>query len=234
MYEPYERILKALNLEKQLTASQITKLLYQEEWQNENRNKAYQRIAANLQYLRKQNLLKSKSYGLIPGKGSADYFWSLRKHPIISELGYEPPRAEVHAFKYEHEKECAEVFVALALTGKLYGWKAHKRISKGIIPDRTANLQNNKYYIEVERGTQDKIASKTENYRRYFRETNEEFNVLYLVKDEKTLEDSVAKLEETGASGHYLVSVFSEFTSDPLNAILTNSFKSTSLSDSLQ
>ena len=126
------------------------------------------------------------------------------------------------------------MFVALALTGKLYGWQAHKRISKGIIPDRIANLQSNKYYLEIERGTQDKIASKTENYRRYFRETNEEFSVLFLVKDEKTLEDSVRKLGETGASGHYLVGVFSEFTEDPLNAILTNSFKSTSLSDSLQ
>lgn len=186
-------------------------------------------MAKNLQYLRKESLLKSKSYGL--GK---DYFWSLRKHPIISELGYEPPRAEVHTFKYEHEKECAEVFVSLALTGKLYGWQVHKRISKGIIPDRIANLKSSIFYFEIERGTQDKIVAKTENYRKYFRETNESFSVVYLVKDEKTLEDSVRKLEETGASGHYLVGVFSEFTEDPDKALLTNSYKSVSLSDLLQ
>lgn len=129
---------------------------------------------------------------------------------------------------------CAEVFVALALTGKLYGWQSHKRISKGIIPDRIANIENHLFYLEIERGTQDKIAQKTENYRRYWRETNEEFSVLYLVKDEKTLEDSVRKLEAINASDHYLVGVFSEFTNDPLNAILTNSYNSTSLSQLFQ
>lgn len=222
MYEAYERILKALDLEKHLTARQITRLLYHEEYRSEeNRSKAYQRIAANLQYLRNQNLLKSKSYGL--GK---DYFWSLRKHPIISELGFEPPSAEVHTFKYEHEKECAEVFVSLALTGRLHGWQAHKRISKGIIPDRIAAFSDRKYFLEIERGTQDKIPSKTENYRRYFRETGEEFNVLFLVKDEKTLEESVKKLERMNASGHYLVGVFSEFTEDPEKAILTGTYES--------
>jgi hypothetical protein len=163
-----------------------------------------------------------------------DYFWSLRKHPIIAELGYEPPRAEVHAFKYEHEKECAEVFVSLALTKNLYGWQSHKRISKSIIPDRIANLKNSIYYFEIERGTQDKIAQKTENYRRFWRETNEEFSVLFLVKDEKTLEDSVRKLEEINASDHYLVGVFSEFAETPMTAILTSPSKSSSLSDSLQ
>lgn len=186
-------------------------------------------MAKNLQYLKKQSLLKSKSYGL--GK---DYFWSLRAHPIVSERGLEAPRSEVHTFKYEHEKECAEVFVALALSGKLHGWEAHKRISKGIIPDRIAHLPNGTYYLEIERGTQDKIASKTENYRKYWRETNEQFQVLYLVKDEKTLEDSVRKLEEINASGHYLVGVFSEFKEDPMNAILTSSYKSNSLLSLLQ
>lgn len=228
MHEAYERILKALSLEKHLTARQITRLLYPQEWRSDAQNKAYGRINKNLLYLQKQNLLKSKSYGL--GK---DYFWSLRKHPVIAELGYEPPRAEVHTFKYEHEKQCAESFVALALTKKLYDWQAHKRISKGIIPDRIAYLENRAFYLEIERGTQDKIIQKTENYRSFWRETKSDFHVLYLVKDEKTLEDSVRKLEVANASDHYLVSVFSEFTDDPLRAILTSTQRSISLSELL-
>lgn len=158
----------------------------------------------------------------------------MRKHPVIAELGLEPPRAEVHAFKYEHERICAEVFVSLALTGKLYDWQSHKKISKGIIPDRTACFENKIFYLEIERGTQDKIIQKTENYRRYWRETNGKFSVIYLVKDEKTLEDSVHKLEAAKASAHYLVGVFSEFIVDPLNAILTNSLKSVSLQNLLE
>lgn len=228
MHEAYERILKALSLEKHLTQKQITRLLYPQEFGSDAQNKAYGRINKNLLYLQKQNLLKSKSYGL--GK---DYFWSLRKHPVISDLGYEPPRAEVHAFKYEHEKQCAEVFVSLALTEKLYDWQGHKRISKGIIPDRIANLENRTFYLEIERGTQDKIVQKTENYRRFWRETKSDFYVLYLVKDEKTLEDAVRKLEAINASDHYLVGVFSEFTDEPLKAILTGTQRSVSLSELL-
>lgn len=115
---------------------------------------------------------------------------------------------------------CAEVFVSLALTERLYGWQSHKRISKGIIPDRIANLENRIFYLEIERGTQDKINQKTENYRQFWRETNEEFHVLYLVKDEKTLEDSVRKLEEINASRHYLACVFLEFTEDPYLGVI--------------
>lgn len=173
--------------------------------------------------------MKSKSYGL--GK---DYFWSLRKHPVITELGFEPPRAEVHTFKYDHEKACAEVFVSLALTKKLYGWEAHRRISKTIIPDRTANIARRIFYLEIERGTQDKIIHKTENYREFRRETNDEFRVLFLVKDEKTLADSIRKLEAINAPGHYLVGVFSEFTDNPMKAILTSPKSSVSLFDLLQ
>ena len=149
-------------------------------------------------------------------------------------MGYEPPRSEVHAFKYEHEKQCAEVFVSLTLTGKLYGWQSHKRISKGIIPDRIARFENRIFYLEIERGTQDKIIQKTDSYRKFWRETKDEFSVLFLVRDEKALEDAVNKFESAGASGHYFVGVFSEFAGDPLNAILTSSIRSVSLQNLLK
>lgn len=123
--------------------------------------------------------------------------------------------------------------MSLALTEKLYGWQSHRRISKGIIPDRIANIENKIFYLEIERGTQDKIIQKTDNYRLFWRETKEDFRVLFLVKDEKALEDSVRKLETINAPDHYLVGVFSEFTDDPLNAILTGTQRSISLSELL-
>ncbi len=179
-------------------------------------------------YLKKQNLLKSKSYGL--GK---EYFWSLRQHPVLAELGLEPPRSEVHAFKYEHEKQCAEVFVSLALTETLYDWQPHKRISKGIIPDRMARFENRTIYFEIERGTQDKIVQKTESYRKHWRETKEDFSVLFLVKDEKALEQTITKLEGINASDHYLVGVLPQFVDDPLKALLTSAQRSILLSEAL-
>jgi hypothetical protein len=120
------------------------------------------------------------------------------------------------------------VFVSLALTERLHDWQPHKRISEGIIPDRAARFEYRVFYFEIERGTQDKVTHKTENYRNFWRETKEEFSVLFLVKDEKALEQTITKLEGINASDHYLVGVFPEFIDDPLNAILTSAHTSIS------
>lgn len=140
-----------------------------------------------------------------------DNLYSLKPHSIIKDFGYTPPKSEIHRFKYEHEKACGDVFVTLALTGKLFGWEAHKKISKEIIPDRMADYGGT-VYIEVEMGSQDKIREKAEAYRKYFYETKEQFQVWFLVDSDKLyqsgLEDlrnyprqySIQKLDEFHAS----------------------------------
>lgn len=153
-------------------------------------------MAKNLQYLRRENLLKSKSYGL----GKED-FWSLRSHPIVLEEGYTPPRLDVSALKYEHERACAEVFVALALTGTLFGWEEHKRLGKNFIPDRTAEFEDGILYIEVEMGKKDRVSEKLETYRQYYRETREPFKVLFLV----------TQMRDWDVTPHYRVELFSDF-----------------------
>lgn len=142
----------------------------------------------------------------------------MKPHPIIKELELEPPKSEIHSFKYEHEKACADVFVTLALTGKLYGWELHKKIAKGIIPDRTA-LMDTPVYIEVEMGSQDKIRQKADNYKRYFYDTKEPFSVWFLVKTQKQYDNGLEDLR--GFSSHYsieLLDVFNKIThSDTLS-----------------
>lgn len=235
MYEAYKRILNALNLEKHLTARQITRLLYPQEYaSDETRSRAYQRVSRNLQYLRAKSLLKSKSYGLSKEEGSADYLWSLRQHPIIKEMELEPPRSEVHSFKYKHERDCGEVFVSLALTGRLYGWEAHRRIAKGIIPDRHGWLENLSQYIERERGTQDKVESKTLNYMKHFRETKEPFDVLYVVNSEREVEDAVEIFYCLGCTDNYQAAVFNEFVSDPLACHITTAKRTFQLHERIQ
>ena len=168
-----KRILLALDLEKHMTCRQLAQLLYPEE----PIKTTYERVAKNLSKLQKENLLKSKSYGL--GK---EKLWSLKPNPINKEEGFTPPKAEVHTYKYEHERACAEVFVKFA-QDEIYGWDQHKKISKEIIPDRTVYLtEDYPLYIEVEMGDRDRVTQKISNYQRYYRETHEKFRVLFLVK----------------------------------------------------
>jgi len=101
-------------------------------------------------------------------------------------MGLEPPRSEIHTFKYEHEKLCSDVFVALYQTGGLYGW-GQQRISKEVIPDRIFWLHDDLYYLEVEMGNHKEaiIKSKVEAYKRYWRESNEKFEVRFVTADAK-------------------------------------------------
>jgi hypothetical protein len=121
------------------------------------------------------------------------------------------PRAEIHTFKYAHEKACAEVFVDLALTGNLYSWEAHKKIAKGIIPDRIAEM-NTLTYIEVEMGSQNKIKQKADSYKRFFYETKEPFHVWFLVKNEKQYSDGLEILRDF--TDHYQISTLEKFHAD--------------------
>jgi hypothetical protein len=137
--------------------------------------------------------------------------WALKPNPLIREMGYEPPRSEIHTFKYEHEKTCADVFVTLVLTGKLLSWAVHKKLGKNIIPDRTADLGKT-VYIEVEMGSQDKIWQKANAYRQYFTDNRKPFEVWFLVKDEAQL----ARAEQDLADfpSHYRASLLSQFHFD--------------------
>jgi hypothetical protein len=208
------------------------------------RRRAYDRISKNLQTLRRQNLLKSKSYGLTKEEGAADYLWSLKAGKPLQlandELSEEeeiqliPPRTEIHSSKYKHERDCGWVFVALVLTGRLHGWTLHKKISKDIIPDRHAWITNLSQYIERERGTQRKIEQKTINYLNYFRETKAPFDVLYLVNSENEVEEAVKIFHRLRCPDNYQAAVFDEYSEEPLNCLLTTARRTFPLLSRLQ
>jgi hypothetical protein len=125
-------------------------------------------------------------------------------------MGYEPPRAEIHTFKYEHEKACADVFVTLKLSGGLHGWQQHTKIGKSIIPDRTADIGNT-VYIEVEMGSQDKIHQKAESYKRYFQEKRQPFSVWFLVKSQLQYDKGLEYLRYFPS--HYSIELLDVFNS---------------------
>lgn len=133
--------------------------------------------------------------------------WALKRHKIIAEFGYTPPNAEIHTYKYEHEKACADMFVTLALSEKLQDWQAHKKIGK-VIPDRTA-LLDRLVYIEVEMGSKDEVGQKAENYRQLYFETRQHFEVWFMVKTQKQLDK--AEMDLHGFSSHYRADLLDNF-----------------------
>lgn len=172
----------------------------------------------NLKYLQKENVLKSKSYGL--GK---EMLWSLKSHPVLQDLEVKPPSSEIHTFKYEHEKDCAEIFVALMLDDCVSNWIPHKKLRTGLIPDRTLIVDNLTLHIENERGTQGsaKILKKIERYKNYWRETGDSFQVLFLVKDSTdSFTDHFKALNVP-----YFVTRFDHFLT-PLNCIIYSQYGS--------
>lgn len=178
----------------------------------------YDRIIKNLQSLRQKDLLRFKDYGL--GK---DNLWALKSGKALrlaeeainqeseEEIKITPPRAEIHSFKYEHEKTCADVFVTLLLSGKLCGWEAHKKIAEGIIPDRIAELDR-LAYIEVEMGSKNEIREKAERYRKFYYDSRKRFEVWFLVGTDKLYESGLEDLRDF--SGHYRLQKLSDMRSD--------------------
>lgn len=176
--------------------------------------------------MKAENLLKSKNYGL--GK---DNLWSLKigaslrlAEEVLNENSEDeikliPPKTEIHTFKYEHEKACGDVFVTLALTGNLYGWEAHRKISKNIIPDRAADYGGT-VYIEVEMGSQNKIRQKSENYSQYFSESRKQCLVWFLVDTDKLYQSGLEDLRDFPR--HYSIQKLSEFHSDMLSDTLSD------------
>ena len=221
MTSPHERIFKALHLEKHLTGKQLARLLYPQEFVNEVKNPAYQRVMKSLKRLEANGLLKSKSYGL-----AKDKLWFLAKHKVVLELGYTPPKGEIHAYKYDHEKDCADVFVSLALSDSLLEWESEGDQKIGLRYDRKFRVDDRQFYLEVERGTQgpEKLRAKLERYIKHYRQAGEPFNVLFTVVDESALERLIYLFEEFKLGASYAVVIHSEFVNDPLNARISDRF----------
>ena len=114
-------------------------------------------------------------------------------------------------------------------------WTSSKRLGKDFIPDRTLETEIGLFYIEHERGTHTPatIRQKLKNYIRYFRETGEQFYLLFTVLDEEAVEDMVKLFDDMNCPSHYFAAVFSDVVNDPLDALLTSRFTTKNFSNML-
>jgi hypothetical protein len=194
----------------------------------QNQQTFHETVRKSLQRLEKESLLHSKSYGL--GK---DKLWNLAKHPVISKLGYSPPKGEIHTLFYDHEIITGDIFVSLAKTGYLLEWESETQTGK-FRPDAMAKISDSTIYFEVERGNQNraKLIKKIQNYLTLHRETKELFHLLFVVPaDLQSLLLSV--FEELNTPQMYLVTVIEPFITDILDAQLLSRTESCTLSDLL-
>lgn len=149
--------------------------------------------------------------------------WSLTGKKIVRDLGFTPPKSEIHSFLYEHEKDLGDVFVSLVLTEELTNWQGEGDQKIGLRYDRLFQVDDRLFYVERERGTQgrEKLITKLNRYVSHYRKTHQPFYVLIL-GDETDLYTSI--FEELHLSSHYLVALHSEFVKAPLNAQITSRF----------
>ena len=189
----------------------------------------------NLKSLRKNGLLKSKSYGLSRESGAMDYFWSLGSDLEVKERGYEPPKKEVHANRYYHERNCGDIFVSLMLADLVVMWTIHKRLGKDFIPDRTWDSEIGLIYIEHETGSQSIGVWRTKilNYLNYYAATREQFYLLFTMPDNDSVISAVKLFEELKCSSHYYAAIQDELVQNPFETLVTNRFTTKKLSDLL-
>jgi hypothetical protein len=161
-----------------------------------------------------------------------EYFWSLDNHLVIKDLGYTPPKSEVHTLRHEHEKGLGDLFVSLILADMVVTWTMHKRLGKDFIPDRTLESEVGIVYIEYETGSQNLSVwrEKIQNYLNYYRDKKEQFRLLFTMADEDAVRSIVKLFEEMNCSSHYYAGVHSELVADPINALVTSRFSTKKLS----
>jgi hypothetical protein len=182
----------------------------------------------NLKKLQTDGLLKSKSYGL--GK---EMLWSLTSTRLVRDLGHTPPKSEVHSMLYEHEKDLGDVFVSLALSGRLLEWQGEGDQKKGLRNDRMFRLADPKNYLERERGNQGvpKLREKVGRYVKHYETTREPFNLIFSVDTEEEIERLIYLFEELRLGKQYAATLQQELVTDVLNAQVTSRFDTVLLSN---
>lgn len=176
--------------------------------------------------MEKKNLLSSKSYGLSKYK-----FWKLANTKIVKQLGFAPLKEDLHTNMYEHQLEVGDIFVSMALTGKLLAWESEVQLTKELRTDIIMRVSDEEIYIEVERGNQTKwkLVRKFQNYLNYYEQTKEFFYVLFVVPSE-IYGEMRGILSEMNLRAMYRVVLLDEFLRDPLNAPMVSQHESHTLS----
>jgi hypothetical protein len=216
------KILKALTIQKHLTASQLAKLL----------KSPYKTVANRLKQMENEGLLLSDSYGVMVQ--GVEKFWRIFPHQTgtatardakksLSLYGYRDvkPAPKMHSKLYWHEMHCGDLFVAFASTGNLWTWEDGEVLG-GCTCDKVFGFTEDdgeNFLLEQEEGNQyERIEAKVLAYVEHWRETKETRKFFATVPDQNGVEKVRAVFKNLHLPEHYFVAVLSELTTAPLEA----------------
>jgi len=193
-----------------------------------------------LKVMEKEGLLRSDSYGLgveklwrieaysIPGSPKRNQLEILKLYGV-SETG------RLDSYFYDHEIVHGWTFVALVLAGQL---KEYKRNFDPALKD-DARFEFGPdlwlYYLEVEMGkhSDTRLEEKIRRYMKHYRETKEQFFLLFVELTEEKVESRLEMFERIEATQHYQVVLFSDLFKNPLKARISNIFDTFTLTEKL-
>lgn len=157
--------------------------------------------------MRKESLLTYR-----PSKITDERLWLIADSKVIKDLGYKPT-PPIHPLYFEHEKAIGDIFVSLMVSGHLTGWDRTDR--PDLRDDAQFFIDEDLYYLEMEMGNHgtERLTEKVVRYKKYFRETGERFNVLFVMFEDTAKIDAV--IESERVSSHYRSCVLSDIIARP-------------------
>ena len=159
----------------------------------------------------------------------------MAKNPIVSELGYEPPKAEIHSLFFDHEVMRSWILLSLLLSGEVVELEGEGNQKSGFRYDGMVRFIEDKFYVEVERGNQApvKLREKIARYVKHFRATRERFYSIWIVPDSDMVMTMLELFEEFNLPNFYYIALYDDFIQDPLNTKLIGRTMSNTLSNYL-
>jgi hypothetical protein len=160
-----------------------------------------------VEQMKRESLLSFK-----PAKITDERFWLIADSKVVKDLGFKPTQP-IHPLYFDHEKAIGDIFVTLAVSGHLTGWDRSDRKLKD---DAQFNIDEDLYYLEMEMGNhgQAGLTEKVVRYKTHFRETGEQFQVLFVMNESAETIQRVFETERT--TSHYQACLLSEIVSNPL------------------
>jgi len=137
--------------------------------------------------------------------------------PIMWSL---PPIKREHKLSsYDHEHACADVYVALKISGKLEAWEWRKD-DKSILYDRKASFLGKDIRFEIERGNHDEDDwhSKVERYKKL----TGWFYVVFVMSDENSADRVTGVLKDARRNNQFLVTLQEYIAVNPLAEIFVS------------
>jgi len=157
--------------------------------------------------MRKESLLTYR-----PSKITDERLWLIADSKVIRDLGHKPT-PPIHPLYFEHEKAIGDIFVSLAVSGHLTEWDRDDRPS--LRDDARFSIDQDTYYLEMEMGNHgaDRLTEKVVRYKKYFRETGERFNVLFVMFEDANKIEHV--LESERVTSHYQACLLADIVDNP-------------------